>query len=61
MVQTVVSIFAEGSLVRSPTDLYRDYGVGRVVKVRGEQAKVEFNPSVFKPPPIFGPLPDAIQ
>jgi superfamily II DNA or RNA helicase len=43
--------FTEGSLVRSPTDLYRDYGVGRVVKVRGDQAKVEFNPSVFKPPP----------
>jgi hypothetical protein len=40
---------SEGSLVRSPADLYRDYGVGRVVKVPGDQANVEFNPSVFKP------------
>jgi len=43
--------FAEGDLVRSTSDLYRAYGVGRVVKVRGEQAKVEFNPSVFMAPP----------
>ncbi|MBI1917353.1 MAG: DEAD/DEAH box helicase family protein, partial [Planctomycetes bacterium] len=43
--------FAEGALVRSTSDLYKAYGVGRVVKVRGEQAKVEFNPSVFMPPP----------
>jgi SNF2 family DNA or RNA helicase len=43
--------FAEGALVRSTSELYRGYGVGRVVKVRGEQAKVEFNPSVFMPPP----------
>jgi superfamily II DNA or RNA helicase len=42
---------AEGALVRSTSALYRSYGVGRVVKVRGEQAKVEFNPSVFMPPP----------
>jgi len=31
--------FTEGSLVRSPTDMYRDYGVGRILKIRGEQAK----------------------
>ena len=43
--------FAEGDLVRSTSDLYMGYGVGRVVKVRGEQAKVEFNPSVFMQPP----------
>ncbi len=43
--------FQEGTLVRSTSDLYRSYGVGRIVKVRGEQAKVEFNPSVFMPPP----------
>jgi ERCC4-related helicase len=31
--------------------LYKSYGIGRVVKVRGDHAKVEFNPSVFMPPP----------
>jgi hypothetical protein len=40
----------EGTLVRSTAELYKSYGVGRVVKVRGDQAKVEFNPSVFMPP-----------
>jgi hypothetical protein len=39
------------TLVRSTSDLYKAYGVGRVVKVRGDQAKVEFNPSVFMSPP----------
>jgi hypothetical protein len=42
--------FPEGVLVRSTSALYRCYGVGRVVKVRGDQAKVEFNPSVFMSP-----------
>ncbi len=41
--------FAEGALVRSTSALYRSYGVGRVLKVRTDQAKVEFNPSVFLP------------
>src|SRR6266567_7533123 len=41
----------EGELVRSTNDLYKSYGVGYIQKVRGEQAKVEFNPSVFMPPP----------
>ena len=27
------------------------YGVGYIQKIRGEQAKVEFNPSVFMQPP----------
>ncbi len=45
-----LSGFTEGNLVRSTNELYKGYGVGRVVKVRGEQAKVEFNPSVFMPP-----------
>jgi ERCC4-related helicase len=31
--------------------MYKPYGVGRVVKVRGDLAKVEFNPSVFMAPP----------
>ena len=43
--------FAEGDLVRSTHDLYKEYGVGRIQKVRGAQAKVEFNPSVFMSPP----------
>src|ERR1051325_6201711 len=42
---------AESDLVRSTNDLYKEYGVGRVQKVRGEHAKVEFNPSVFMTPP----------
>jgi superfamily II DNA or RNA helicase len=45
------AFFSEGALVRSTSDLYKGYGVGRVVKVRGDQAKAEFNPSVFMPPP----------
>jgi tRNA(fMet)-specific endonuclease VapC len=44
--------FAEGSLIRSPTEMYRGYGVGRILKIRGEQAKVDYNPSLFKPPAI---------
>ena len=43
--------FAEGDLVRSTNELYKGYGIGRIQKVRGTQAKVEFNPSVFMPPP----------
>ncbi|MGA7286445.1 MAG: hypothetical protein WBX02_00005, partial [Terriglobales bacterium] len=41
----------DGALVRSFNPLYCDYGTGRVIKVRGLQAKVEFNPSVFMRPP----------
>jgi ERCC4-related helicase/HKD family nuclease len=43
--------FAEGDFVRSTNDLYKEYGVGRIQKARGAQAKVEFNPSVFMLPP----------
>ena len=32
--------------------MYRDYGVGRVYKVRDGFCKVEFNPSVFSLPPF---------
>ena len=42
---------SEGDLVRSTNDLYKSYGVGYIQKIRGEQAKVEFNPSVFMQPP----------
>src|SRR6266550_5757112 len=41
----------EGDLIRSTNDLYKSYGVGYIQKIRGEQAKVEFNPSVFMQPP----------
>ena len=43
--------FVEGDLVRSTNELYTDYGIGRIQKVRKGQAKVEFNPSVFMHPP----------
>jgi superfamily II DNA or RNA helicase len=39
-------------LVRSTNTLYKPYGAGRVHKLRNGQAKVEFNPSVFMPPPF---------
>jgi hypothetical protein len=38
--------------VRSLNSLYRDYGVGKVSKVRDGLCKVEFNPSVFSLPPF---------
>jgi len=43
--------FYDNDLVRSTNDIYVHYGIGRIQKVRGHQAKVEFNPSVFMPPP----------
>ena len=41
----------KGAIVRSTNDLYKVYGNGRVQKLRNGQAKVEFEPSVFMPPP----------
>ena len=49
--EAVAPTFAEGDFVRSTNDLYKEYGVGCIQKARGAQAKVEFNPSVFMPPP----------
>lgn len=46
-----ISDYDEGDLVRSTNELYIAYGIGRIQKVRGAQAKVEFNPSVFMHPP----------
>jgi len=43
--------FLVGDLVRSTAEMFKEYGVGRVTKVRGEYVKVEFNPSVFMEPP----------
>lgn len=44
-------VFGDGDLVRSTNDIYKSYGIGRIQKVRGPQAKVQFDPSVFMPPP----------
>src|SRR5271157_2431521 len=41
-----------GTHVRSLNSMYRDYGVGKVYKVRDGLCKVEFNPSVFSLPPF---------
>jgi ERCC4-related helicase len=41
----------DGALVRSTTELFRPYGVGRVQKVKNGIVKVEYSPSVFMPPP----------
>ena len=49
--KTARFVLGEGDLVRSTNDLYKSYGVGYIQKIRGEQAKVEFNPSVFMQPP----------
>jgi superfamily II DNA or RNA helicase len=43
---------AEGDLVLSTNPIYEGHGVGQVTKVKGEQAKVEFSPSVFSTPPF---------
>ncbi|MGA2159999.1 MAG: helicase-related protein [Dehalococcoidia bacterium] len=43
--------FGEGDLVRSTNELFKSYGIGRIQKARGPQAKVEFNPSIFMMPP----------
>jgi len=40
-----------GTHVRSVNGIYRTLGVGRVQKVRDQQCKVEFNPTVFSRPP----------
>jgi len=45
------STLREQALVRSTNELYKSYGIGYIQKIRGEQAKVEFNPSVFMQPP----------
>jgi ERCC4-related helicase len=43
--------FKVGDLARSTNEIFRDYGVGRIQKVRGPTAKVEYDPSVFMSPP----------
>ncbi len=46
-----VLTFVEGDLVRATSEMYKQYGVGKVQKARNGVAKIEFNPSVFKEPP----------
>ncbi len=48
--RTAVTI-APGATVRCANSIYAALGLGRVQKVKGEQAKVEFNPGVFSKPP----------
>jgi superfamily II DNA or RNA helicase len=43
--------FVEGDLVRSTNELYEEYGIGIIQKLRNGLAKVEYNPSVFMQPP----------
>ena len=49
--RTQIREHLDAALVRSTNDMYKEYGVGRVQKVRNGLAKVEFNPSVFMEPP----------
>lgn len=42
-----------GSAVVSRDPLYRPYGPGKVLKTKGDQAKVEYVPHVFSAPPLF--------
>jgi len=39
------------AFVRSTEELYKHYGTGQVRRLKNGHAKVEFNPSVFMPPP----------
>jgi superfamily II DNA or RNA helicase len=43
--------FEPGTHVRSLNPIYRAFGVGKIQKVRDQQSKVEYNPSVFAKPP----------
>lgn len=44
-------IFEPGTHVRSINPIYRSFGIGKIQKVREQQCKVEYNPSVFTKPP----------
>ena len=49
--EAVSSDFKVGDHVRSTNRIYRSLGVGRIQKIRGNQCKVQFDPSVFSKPP----------
>lgn len=44
-------MYDSGRFVLSAKDIYRSLGLGIVRKVKGDQAKIEFNPTVFSDPP----------
>jgi hypothetical protein len=46
------AIIEPGAHVCSRNSNYCAWGVGRVQKVRDDQCKVEFNPTVFSRPPF---------
>ena len=48
-----MSSIQEGNWVVSTNPLHAGNGVGIVQQVRGEQAKVEFRPTVFSKPPYL--------
>ena len=48
-----MSNIQDGNWVVSTNSLHADNGVGIVQQVRGEQAKVEFRPTVFSKPPYL--------
>ena len=43
----------EHDAVVSRNPLYREYGVAKVLKVKNDQAKIEFAPGLFSTPPLF--------
>ena len=45
------SDFRIGAFVRSKNRIYRSLGIGKILKVRNNQSKVQFDPSVFSKPP----------
>ena len=45
------SEFKVGDHVRSTNKIYRSLGIGKIQKIRANQCKVQFDPSVFSKPP----------
>ncbi|MBI4516291.1 MAG: DEAD/DEAH box helicase family protein [Deltaproteobacteria bacterium] len=48
-----VGTLSAGQSVVSRNPLYREYGVAKVLKVKNDQAKIEFAPGLFSAPPLF--------
>jgi SNF2 family DNA or RNA helicase/HKD family nuclease len=51
MKEAQTSDFRVGAFVRSKNRIYRSLGIGKIQKVRNNQSKVQFDPSVFSKPP----------
>lgn len=49
--EAVLSEFRVGSFVRSKNHIYKSLGIGKIQKVRNEQCKIQFDPTVFSNPP----------